>query len=205
MVVEKRKDFSRKNVLHIWPFVISELRGLGAKKFCPKFCAGSIDHISICQLQCILLKISLILGVQVEEGIEYQGLSEPQENDLNWRVITSPRDTEISTYGFDVIIGADGRQNILPGFKRKELRAKLAIAITANFINRRSAAEARVQEISGVSFIFKQAFFQNLCQSTGIDLENIVYYKDETHYFVMTAKKHSLLWKGVLKEVSLKH
>lgn len=34
----------------------------------------------------------------------------------------------------------------------------------------------------------------------GIDLENIVYYRDDTHYFVMTAKKKSLLEKGVIKE-----
>ncbi|NXT57752.1 MICA2 monooxygenase, partial [Pluvianellus socialis] len=33
---------------------------------------------------------------------------------------------------------------------------------------------------------------------SGIDLENIVYYKDSTHYFVMTAKKQSLLDKGVI-------
>jgi len=37
--------------------------------------------------------------------------------------------------------------------------------------------------------------------SPGIDLENIVYYKDDTHYFVMTAKKQSLLKKGVILEV----
>lgn len=36
---------------------------------------------------------------------------------------------------------------------------------------------------------------------TGVDLENIVYYKDETHYFVMCAKKQSLLDKGVLLRV----
>lgn len=35
----------------------------------------------------------------------------------------------------------------------------------------------------------------------GIDLENIVYYKDDTHYFVMTAKKQSLLKKGVILKV----
>lgn len=35
----------------------------------------------------------------------------------------------------------------------------------------------------------------------GIDLENIVYYKDDTHYFVMTAKKQSLLEKGVILHV----
>lgn len=31
-----------------------------------------------------------------------------------------------------------------------------------------------------------------------------MYYKDETHYFVMTAKKQSLLEKGVLKRVNFK-
>ena len=44
---------------------------------------------------------------------------------------------------------------------------------------------------------------QELNAETGIDLENIVYYKDDTHYFVMTAKKESLLKKGVLKAVSI--
>ena len=36
----------------------------------------------------------------------------------------------------------------------------------------------------------------SLSSVAGIDLENIVYYKDDTHYFVMTAKKQSLLDKG---------
>lgn len=46
VLVEKRDRFSRNNVLHIWPFVIHDLKNLGAKIFYPKFCAGSIDHIS---------------------------------------------------------------------------------------------------------------------------------------------------------------
>lgn len=41
-----------------------------------------------------------------------------------------------------------------------------------------------------------------LLDFVGIDLENIVYYKDDTHYFVMTAKKQSLLEKGVILHVS---
>ncbi|CAM2097704.1 unnamed protein product, partial [Caretta caretta] len=65
-------------------------------------------------------------------------------------------------------------------------------------INRNTTAEAKVEEISGVAFIFNQKFFQDLREATGIDLENIVYYKDDTHYFVMTAKKQSLLDKGVI-------
>ena len=87
------------------------------------------------------------------------------------------------------------------GFKRKEFRGKLAIAITANFKNNRTTAEAVVEEISGVAFVYKQDFFNNLYEELGIALENIVYYKDETHYFVMTTKKHSLLDRNVLKEV----
>ena len=57
VVVEKRDRFSRNNVLHLWPYNIHDLRGLAAKKFCGKFCAGAIDHVSIRQLQCILLKV----------------------------------------------------------------------------------------------------------------------------------------------------
>lgn len=54
------------------------------------------------------------------------------------------------------------------GFRRKEFRGKLAIAITANFINRNTTAEAKVEEISGVAFIFNQKFFQDLREATGM-------------------------------------
>lgn len=50
----------------------------------------------------------------------------------------------MSHYEYDVLIGADGKRNTLEGFRRKEFRGKLAIAITANFINKRTEAEAKV-------------------------------------------------------------
>ncbi|XP_055902556.1 F-actin-monooxygenase Mical isoform X8 [Eupeodes corollae] len=199
VVVEKRDRISRNNVLHLWPFVITDLRNLGAKKFYGKFCAGSIDHISIRQIQCILLKVALLLGVEVHEGVSFDGTIEPSEG-CGWRAAISPEDHAVSHYEFDVLIGADGKRNTLEAFKRKEFRGKLAIAITANFINKKTEAEAKAEEISGVAFIFNQAFFKELYHTTGIDLENIVYYKDETHYFVMTAKKHSLIDKGVIMQ-----
>uniref|UniRef100_A0A8C5VLG5 F-actin monooxygenase n=1 Tax=Microcebus murinus TaxID=30608 RepID=A0A8C5VLG5_MICMU len=202
VVVEKRDTFSRNNVLHLWPFTIHDLRGLGAKKFYGKFCAGSIDHISIRQLQLILFKVALMLGVEIHVNVEFVKVLEPPEDQENqkigWRAEFLPAEHPLSEFEFDVIIGADGRRNTLEGFRRKEFRGKLAIAITANFINRNSTAEAKVEEISGVAFIFNQKFFQDLKEETGIDLENIVYYKDCTHYFVMTAKKQSLLDKGVI-------
>ncbi|XP_069364940.1 protein-methionine sulfoxide oxidase mical3b isoform X4 [Maniola hyperantus] len=202
VITEKRDRLSRNNVLHLWPFVIHDLKALGAKKFFGKFCAGSIDHISIRQLQCILLKVSLLLGVEVHEGVSFEELFEPKLTEnfetLGWRARVSPAEHPVAQYEFDVLIGADGKRNTLQGFKRKEFRGKLALAITANFINRHSEQEAAVPEISGVAYIFNQKFFKDLKHETGIDLENIVYYKDDTHYFVMTAKKQSLIDKGVL-------
>ncbi|XP_048042189.1 F-actin-monooxygenase mical2b isoform X9 [Megalobrama amblycephala] len=202
VVIEKRDTFSRNNVLHLWPYTIHDLRGLGAKKFYGKFCAGAIDHISIRQLQLMLLKIALLLGVEFHVNVEFVKLVEPPEDQENegpgWRAEIRPADHPVADFDFDVVVGADGRRNSLEGFRRKEFRGKLAIAITANFINRNTTAEAKVEEISGVAFIFNQKFFQDLKQETGIDLENIVYYKDNTHYFVMTAKKQSLLDKGVI-------
>ncbi len=63
-------------------------------------------------------------------------------------------------------------------------------------------AEAGVQEISGIAYQFNPKFFDDLKEQFNVGLENIVYYKDETHYFVMTVLKSSLLKRGALKQVS---
>ena len=155
------------------------------------------------KLQCILLKVALLVGVQVYFNTSFEEIIEPNsKTNESWRVKLSPYNHPLSECSFDCIIGADGRRNTLPGFNGKEFRKRLAIGITANFTNYHTAAEVEVEEKSGVSFIFAQKFFLNLRSATGIDLENIVYYKDDTHYFVMTAKKKCLIDKGVIKKVS---
>ena len=58
--------------------------------------------------------------------------------------------------------------------------------------------ETQVPKISSVARIYNQSFFQSLLKVTGIVLENIVYCKDNAHYFVMTAKKQCLMHPGVL-------
>ena len=45
-VVEMRDYIARNNVLHLWPFVIHDLKALGARRFSPKFCSGSVEHVS---------------------------------------------------------------------------------------------------------------------------------------------------------------
>ena len=141
-----------------------------------------------------------------------------------WRADISPASCPASALDFDVIAGANGKTGsgafqgmnikfirvtslddiqpevVVSDFSRKVMRGKLAIAITANFVNRNTQAEMQIREIGGLAFIFDQEFFNNLKMKCGVELENFVYYKNDTHYFVMTVKKHSLLKKGILRE-----
>ncbi|XP_012912148.1 F-actin-monooxygenase MICAL1 isoform X1 [Mustela putorius furo] len=201
VLVEKRTKFSRHNVLHLWPFTIHDLRALGAKKFYGRFCTGTLDHISIRQLQLLLLKVVLLLGVEIHWGVTFTGLQPPPKKGIGWRAQLQPNPpAQLASYEFDVLISAAGGKFVPEGFTVREMRGKLAIGITVNFVNGRTVEETQVPEISGVARIYNQSFFQSLLKATGIDLENIVYYKDDTHYFVMTAKKQCLLRLGVLRQ-----
>lgn len=181
VLVEKRTKFSRHNVLHLWPFTIHDLRALGAKKFYGRFCTGSLDHISIRQLQLLLLKVALLLGVEIHWGITFTGLQPPPKKGSGWRAQLQPSPpAQLAKYEFDVLISAAGGKFVPEGFTVREMRGKLAIGITANFVNGRTVEETQVPEISGVARIYNQSFFQSLLKATGIDLENIVYYKDDT-------------------------
>ena len=142
-----------------------------------------------------------MLGVKVHPGVTFNGLIEPEHVDSDWTVAVSPASSPISSYNYDIILAADGKKNSLPGFQSKEFRAKLALAITVNFVRHNTRAEAIIPELGGLSFFFRQQFFKDMAKELGIELENIVYFKDEMHYFVMAAKKQSLLKRGVLKEV----
>uniref|UniRef100_A0A8C2M4U6 Molecule interacting with CasL protein 1 n=1 Tax=Cricetulus griseus TaxID=10029 RepID=A0A8C2M4U6_CRIGR len=151
------------------------------------------------KLQLLLLKVALLLGVEIHWGIAFTGLQPPPRKGSGWHAQFQPSPpAQLANYEFDVLISAAGGKFVPEGFTIREMRGKLAIGITVNFVNGRTVEETQVPEISGVARIYNQKFFQSLLKATGIDLENIVYYKDDTHYFVMTAKKQCLLRLGVL-------
>jgi hypothetical protein len=41
-VLEKRVEYSRNNLLHVWHSSIRDLKNIGAKYFYPQFCTGGI-------------------------------------------------------------------------------------------------------------------------------------------------------------------
>ncbi|XP_071174863.1 F-actin-monooxygenase mical1-like isoform X2 [Mytilus edulis] len=215
VLIDKRDAFTRNNVLHLWPFTVTDLKNIGIKQFFGRFCCGELDHISIRRLQLSLLKIALVVGVEVHTNVEFEGLKCPQKNGgTGWKAVCKPHNHKVSDFEFDVLVAATGARDALceyklqyengivikQGFDRKEFRGRLSIAITANFVNSNTPAEMKTKEIGGVSSHFHQQLFKDLKTKKKIHLENFVYYKDETHYFVMTATKASLLQRRVFKE-----
>ena len=198
VIVEGRKDFTRNNVLKLWRFVIEDLKSLGFKSFYGQFCTGSINHVSIRNLQLVLCKICLMLGVKIVSPVMFRDLCYPEGTGKGWTASFTPDSYELKKHKFDMLVIASGKKVPLKGFDRQSLNAKLSIAITGNFVNNRTEEEQSVEEISGLSKQYNQAFFKDIENDEGISLENIVYYKGETHYFVMTATRDSLLKRGVL-------
>ncbi|XP_052063696.1 F-actin-monooxygenase MICAL1-like isoform X2 [Mytilus californianus] len=214
VVIDKREAFTRNNVLHLWPFTVTDLKNIGIKHFFGKFCQGELNHISIRRLQICLMKIALVLGVEVYTSVEFDGLQCPQKNGgSGWKAVCKPQNQKVADFEFDVLVAATGARDALceyklrfengtvikQGFERKEFRGQLSIAITANFVNSNTAADMKAKEIGGVARHFNQSLFSNLETKKGIRLENMVYFKDETHYFVMTPTKASLVRRGVFK------
>ena len=195
IVVEKREQMTRNNVLRLWPFIMEDLKRLGVRKLYPQLEHGSINHISIRMLQVILLKLALLLGVEVRSAESFVSLREP-EGRRGWRAVTSKGELDC-----DLIFCATGC-NIPEGlgsFSKKKPEFKMAIAVTANF-KRGLDNEKNVEEIPGLARQNKMEYFKELEERYNVGLENIVYFKDMTNYFVMTVKKDSLLKNGILKE-----
>jgi len=197
IVVEKREQMTRNNVLRLWPFIMEDLKRLGVRKLYPQLEHGSINHISIRMLQLILLKLALLLGVEVRAGESFESLREPHQGEKGWRaVMISKQEIEC-----DMIFCATGANlpEGLGSFSKKKPEFKMAIAVTANF-KRGLDNEKNVEEIPGLARQNKMEYFNGLEENHNIGLENIVYFKDLTNYFVMTVKKETLLKNGILKE-----
>ena len=167
VIIERRNAFSRNNILKLWKFLIEDLKTLGAKKLYGMFCAGNINHVGIKTLQLILAKVVLLLGVRIVAPSKLVELIEPDEKGSGWRAKVSPENEIISNYEFKFLVVASGKNVAIDCFDRRSLDAKLAIAVTANFVNSHTAEEAEVRQISGIAKQFHQVrcFVSNITHS----------------------------------------
>lgn len=88
-VVEKRSEFSRVNILMLWQPTADDLIAYGARTFYPKFTNRHIGtsplHLGTREIQLVLLKNALLLGVTFSYGTELIGLQAPGPAGASWR------------------------------------------------------------------------------------------------------------------------
>ena len=67
-----------------------------------------------------------------------------------------PSNVFIENYEFNFLVIASGKRVPIEGFDRQSLDAQLAIAVTANFVNNRTAEDSEPDEIAGLSYQYHQ-------------------------------------------------
>ncbi|KAL3659026.1 hypothetical protein V7S43_015910 [Phytophthora oleae] len=200
-VLEKRTKFSRENRLHLWPWVVQDLASLGAKVLFKNFCKSrTYFHVSTRQLQVILLKVALLVGVQVYSATGFEAIVAPSETGKKpfYHVKTEPQTPVVE---YTAVLGATGVNDQLAepaGINRFVFSQKESLGIVCYFPNLETPEEMKVKEFSWTTQQRHQML--NKMREVGIDLENIVYFRGEMHYLVMTPKRPNLLIRGVVRQ-----
>eukprot|EP00644_Phytophthora_capsici_P000666 jgi/Phyca11/109473/e_gw1.16.307.1 len=200
-VLEKRTKFSRENRLHLWPWVVQDLASLGAKVLFKNFCKSrTYFHVSTRQLQVILLKVALLVGVQVYSATGFEAIVAPSETGKKpfYHIKTEP---QIPVTEYTAVLGATGVNDQLAepaGINRFVFSQKESLGIVCYFPNLETPEEMKVKEFSWTTQQRHQML--NKMREVGIDLENIVYFRGEMHYLVMTPKRPNLLTRGVVRQ-----
>ena len=64
-----------------------------------------------------MVKVALVLGVSVSEGVEFVELLEPgpENSSVGWRAKVNPPSHYLNKTNIDVLIGAEGKRVTVPG------------------------------------------------------------------------------------------
>ena len=78
--------------------------------------------LGIRRLQSVLVKVALVLGASVSEGVEFCDVVEPcvdpydpDNSSTGWRVKVNPPNHYLNKVNIDVLIGAEGKRVTVPG------------------------------------------------------------------------------------------
>ncbi|KAK1938964.1 [F-actin]-monooxygenase MICAL1 [Phytophthora citrophthora] len=199
-ILEKRTKFSRENMLHLWPWVVQDLAAIGAKILFKNFCKSkTYFHVSTRQLQVVLLKVALLVGVKVYSATGFLSIESPNDNDNPFYSIKTEPQIPVAEY--TAVLGATGTNDLIAetaGITRFVFSRNESLGIVCYFPNLETTDEMKTKEFSWTTQL-KHPMLNKL-RECDIDLENIVYFRGEMHYLVMTPKRQNLLLHGVVRE-----
>jgi len=224
---------NRINRPHMWPFVRNDLAKLNGKDFMsrtacyPVFTEPDTSSIGIDELQVLLIKNALLLGVDIRLGVSYDDakvVSDPRTMRPTWHVETTYDEQAAKKFDrpagpqvmvFDVLMGCDGPRSTVRATQSKhfgqiEKRKFMdCIGIVANVkkVSRKRLKELGFEygqepnDMNRTKMVFKD-FFEKISTEAQADLENLIYYKASFHnYCILTPKRANLIQHGMTEPV----
>mmetsp|Transcript_43145 Transcript_43145/g.101365 ORF Transcript_43145/g.101365 Transcript_43145/m.101365 type:complete len:833 (+) Transcript_43145:86-2584(+) len=224
---------NRVNRPHMWPFVRNDLARLNGKDLMsrtaayPVFTEPDTSSIGIDELQILLMKSMLLLGVDHRLGVGYVNAKptyDPKSMRPRWRVECTYDAAAAKKFGmpegkteqvFDCLIGCDGprsavRETQAKHFGNIEKRKFMdCVGIVANV---RKVSRKRLKELgfeygqephdmNRTKMVFKD-FFTKINEEADADLEGLIYYKASFHnYTILTPKRSDLVKHGLSGKV----
>lgn len=226
-VVDSRTQFSRINQLHLWSWCGEELKALGARVLePPPSDFGSnpdLLHVGISELQKLLLKTALLLGVEVLFGTQYVR-TEWDTNKSSWSVhLKAASGPCMEGRAGEVVAQMDAAEKMPPSPVAPDCVDHVAVLIAANgfgstigpdsglevveteSLRRESAVglicnfqrsngnEERKLRSYSMAKQFYLPFFKKVATNTGAELENIVYTKGHESHYFVMTPTHKSL------------
>mmetsp|Transcript_44442 Transcript_44442/g.95835 ORF Transcript_44442/g.95835 Transcript_44442/m.95835 type:complete len:792 (+) Transcript_44442:91-2466(+) len=224
---------NRINRPHMWPFVRNDLAKLNGKDFMsrqvcyPVFTEPETSSIGIDELQCLLLKNALLLGVDFKLGVGYDNArvrTDPKSMMPTWEVECTYDEEAAKKYGrekgkhketFDCLIGCDGPRSTVRDTQAKyfgniEKRKFMdCVGIVANV---RKVPKSRLKQMgfeygqepgdmNRSKMVFKD-FFKTIADKADADIESLIYYKASFHnYCILVPKRTDLEKHGLSGKV----
>lgn len=224
---------NRINRPHMWPFVRNDLLKLNGKDFLqqkvqyPVFTEPDTSSIGIDELQCLLLKNALLLGVDFRLGCAYKNATVVKDPDTmmpSWDVEVVYDKEAAASYGcepgkqvhnFDALIGCDGPRSTvrdtmtkyLGDIEKRKFMDCVGIVANVRKVSRKRLKELGFEygqepnDMNRTKMIFKD-FFNKINTEAEGDLEALIYYKASFHnYTILTPKRANLVQHGLSGKV----
>lgn len=231
--LEKLGFTNRINRPHMWPFVRHDLAKLNGKDFMsrqaayPVFTEPDTSSIGIDELQVLLLKTALLLGVDFLLGVGYEDAkvqTDPETMRPSWDVVCCSDETAAQQFGltvgrsnmtFDVLMGCDGPRSTVRETQTRwlgDIEKRKFMDCVGIVANVRKVSRPRLRQLgfdSGLEpkdmnrtkMVFKQ-FFDRIKSEADAELENLIYYKASFHnYAILTPKRADLIRHGLSGKV----
>mmetsp|Transcript_62803 Transcript_62803/g.141862 ORF Transcript_62803/g.141862 Transcript_62803/m.141862 type:complete len:839 (-) Transcript_62803:161-2677(-) len=224
---------NRINRPHMWPFVRNDLARLNGKDFMsrqacyPVFTEPDTSSIGIDEIQVLLIKNALLLGVDIRLGAGYNDAKihvDPKTMKPTWQVDCTYDEQAAKKFGmtagkntmvFDALIGCDGPRSAVRNTQAKffgEISKRKFMDCIGIVANVRKVDRKRLKEMgfaygqepndmNRTKMIFKD-FFNKINDEAGADLESLIYYKASFHnYVILTPKRANLIENGMTEPV----